>query len=193
MQENLTLDNLIYNNDMTEENLPITHIEKKLSERKGKIPSKKEFMQRARDFIEINPEMDPQEVIRRTQRYQEDPNPNKSEFEREREAMALKFKKERLRRDGQNPSEWTYYGVGPQPEKGWNTEFTEEDMMRAHSRLPDNIELMVIQGHIAPASEPDRRNTGKEFYDMNHFWDMFIRIKSDAALEPPTPQLEEPK
>lgn len=179
---------------MTEENTPelFQSVSKeKTKEKKRKIPSKKKWLEMVGEFIEINPQMPPGEVIRRTKLVTEGQNPNKSEEERQREDVANALRKERLRREGYDPSEWTYSGTAMQPKAGWNTPFTEEDMRIAHARFPDEIELVVSQGHIAPASEPDRRG-GKEFYDVNHFWDMFIRIKPQNALETPPTQIEGP-
>lgn len=173
---------------MSEENLPEQY---NVPAKKEKIPSKKSFMQFAREFMEINPQMSPEEVIKRTKQYMEGLNPFKTEDERKREAMASQLRKERLRRLGYNPPEWTYYGTALQPEAGWNTEFTDKDMERAHRRLPEDIELLISQGHIAPSSEIDRKR-GTEFYDMDHFWDMFIRVRPQKQLDTPSVQLDHP-
>lgn len=172
---------------MTKENLPEQyHIPRK----KERIPSKKRFKQFAEEFKEIDPQMDPEEVIRRTKQYIEGPNPNKSEDERKKEELASALRKERLQSDGLNPTEWTYYGIGNQPKAGWDTPFTEDDKKIARLRLPDGIDLLVSRGHIIPASEPDRRH-GEEFYVVKHFWEMFIRIKPNT--ETPPSQIESPQ
>lgn len=140
-----------------------------------------------KEYLEINPEMDAGEVLRRTQQISAEQNPYRSEKEREREETVNALRDERLRRQGQNPTEWTYYGVAKQPNAGWNTPFTEEDMEITRAHFPQGIELLVSQGHIAPASEQDLAK-GREFYDMQHFWELFIRIMPE---NPHLPQGEE--
>ena len=173
---------------MVEESLP-EHYRKPSKERK--VPTKKRWMEMVKEYLEINATMTPEEVLKRVKQIASSQNPNKSVEERKREKMAEELRQKRLLEEGLNPSDWAHFGAR-EPKAGWNTPFTEEDMQIAHKRFPEGIELHVSQGAIMPASDPDRTR-GREFYDIQHLWDIFIRIKPKNALEPPPPQIESPK
>lgn len=138
---------------MSNEKLSRYFKETKPDPKKEKIPSKEEWLQIVHGFMEINPQMEPNEVVSRTKQIMEGLNPNKTKEEQQKEAMAGLLRKERLKRLGYDPKDWTYYGITLQPQKGWDTGFTEEDMKRAHFNLPEGIELLITQGSIQPASE----------------------------------------
>ncbi len=175
---------------MLKENSPEKYRPEAPERKKGKIPSKKQWMEIVRAMLEINPDMDPQEVIERIKAADQRKNPNTNPQQRNEAGIIHQLREEKLIRQGFNPEKWTFYTTGLQPEAGWDTEFTDQDMKKAAKNLPVEIELLVSQGRISSTSDVDRRNGREHFIEIPHFWETYVRIRPENSLESRVPQLD---
>lgn len=174
---------------MTEENLPELTPPRKRERRK---PSKEEVVSLAKAFKEINPFMDPPEVIRRTREYHQAAAKSLPDAESRKKLIEQALRDEKLRLSGLKPEEWTFYGVSSQPKAGVDTEFTREDMAEAAKKFPTGIELYVTQGRISATSDVHRRKGAEPYNEIPHLWETYIRIKPEHQLDAPQAQIEGP-
>ncbi len=176
---------------MTEEN-SMENFHPTTKERKEKLPSKKRWMEMARQYQEINPQTQPGETMRRIRDIQDFKNPNKNTEEREKAVIVNNLRKKRLEQLGLNPDEWAYF-YSTQPEgfgsQNMQAPLTEQDMAKISARLPEGIELFVIQGGISSGSEFVKEENPYQI--MNHWWEIYVREKPYSILEAPNPELPE--
>ena len=187
---------------MSEEDLPIPHEEKLKPARKEKLLSKKRWLETVQEWLKLNPESDPAEVLRLTKAIQQYNNPNKTPEEREKARVVETLRQERLRQQGLDPTEWAYHhstqpqNFGASGEKSMDAPFTEDDMADTASRLPRDIDFFVMLVGISSGSEFIKEEN--PFKVMNHWWEIYVRVKpqriegSSPQIVSPPPQIEGP-
>lgn len=180
---------MLYNCVMTEENLPELRPPRKRERRK---PSKEEVISLAKAFMEINPLMDPQEVIRRTREYHQAAIKSLPDAESRKKMIEQALREEKLRLAGLKPEEWTFYGVASDPKTGADTKFAREDMEEAAKKFPTGIELFITQGRISATSDVHVRKGAEPYHETPHLWETYIRVKPETQLSASQAQIEGP-
>lgn len=172
---------------MAEEDLPDLH---RSSVKKERLVTKKRWDKMTAEYMELlknGSEMNPKEAFRIIKQMDMAVNPYISEERRNRARVVRTLEKEILRREGLNPEEWIYF-TSVQPQAGWDTPFTDEDMKRIAKQLPSGLELFVIPGQVSPGSNHLKAN----YTTIDHFWSVFVRLKPHEISTTP-PAIEPPK
>lgn len=163
--------------------------------KKRKLRTRKAWMENAEKLKDLT-KLSPQEVIGVLKFLDGRANPFISEERRINEDITHALRDEKLRRMGLNPEDWTYF-TSSQPTElkagSIDVPFTEEDMARWNQRLPEGMELFVMQGEISPTSDIDRSRGREPFISIPHFWEIYTRIKPEAQLEAAQPRIEGPQ